>query len=231
MRTILAAALVLLSVAAPASAQDFKPVDVFFGFGWAFPSTNVKNDFNAGWNGTIGATYNVSETWGVQGEYTYAHMNGPDKTINVFPTPVPSAGTPALVQSNHQFHAVLFDGIYKVHPKDSPVGGYVLGGGGYYHRIIHLTTPSTGYTTVCDPYWYVCYPALVAVDTVIADRSENDFGINIGGGITFGHFESAKFYVEARYHYVWGKTVDNCSTCVTTKTNAAYFPLTFGVRW
>ena len=176
MRTILAAGLVLLSVAAPASAQDFKPVDVFFGFGWAFPSTNVKNDFNAGWNGTIGATYNVSETWGVQGEYTYAHMNGPDKTINVFPTPVPSA-------------------------------------------------------TVCDPYWYVCYPALVAVDTVIVDRSENDFGINIGGGITFGHFESAKFYVEARYHYVWGKTVDNCSACVTTKTNAAYFPLTFGVRW
>jgi hypothetical protein len=239
MRTILAAGLVLLIAAAPASAQDHKPVDVYFGFGWAFPSTNVKNDFNAGWNGTIGATYNITEQIGIQGEYMYAHMNGPDKTISVFPTPVSTVSSNGLIQSNHQMHTGLFDLIYKVHPKESPFGGYVLGGGGIYHRIVQLTTPSVGYATVCDPYWFVCYPAAVPVDQIIGNRSENDFGINFGGGVTFGHFESAKFYVEARYHYVWGKTINPTNIAGTTATvcpngcttNAAYFPLTFGVRW
>lgn len=46
-----------------------------------------------------------------------------------------------------------------------------------------------------------------------ADRSANDFGVNFGGGITLG--TEARFYIEARYHYVWGP----------------YFPLTFGFRF
>jgi len=39
------------------------------------------------------------------------------------------------------------------------------------------------------------------------------FGVNFGGGITLG--TEARFYIEARYHYVWGP----------------YFPLTFGFRF
>ena len=93
-----------------------------------------------------------------------------------------------------------------------------------------------GYTTFCDPYWYVCYPALVSVDQIIGDRSSNDFGINIGGGITFGH--AAKFYIESRYTYVWGPEIapnvpaqGGSTTTQTRTTNAAYFPLTFGIRF
>jgi hypothetical protein len=120
-------------------------------------------------------------------------------------------------------------------PHDSPVGGYVLGGAGYYHRIVQLTSPSVGYTTICDPYWYVCYPAAVSVDQIIGDRSSNDFGINFGGGVTFGH--EAKFYVEARYHYVFGKTITPTTALGNTvcpnscSTSASYFPLIFGIRW
>ena len=76
---------------------------------------------------------------------------------------------------------------------------------GLYHRLIQLTSPAIGYTTFCDPYWYVCYPAAVSVDNILGDRSSNDFGIDFGGGVTFGH--EAKFYVETRYHYVWGPTI------------------------
>jgi hypothetical protein len=66
--------------------------------------------------------------------------------------------------------------------------------------------------------------------------------MNIGGGVTFG--TDAKFYIESRFHYVWGPTVTTpafatpASSDGTTKdctqgcsTNATYFPLTFGVRW
>ena len=78
--------------------------------------------------------------------------------------------------------------------------GYFLGGLGIYHRQLQLTSPAVGYTTFCDPYWLVCYPAAVSVDNILGSRSSTDFGINFGGGVTFGH--EAKFYVEMRYTYV-----------------------------
>ena len=136
-------------------------------------------------------------------------------------------------------HVGSFNLVYRDRSQENPIGGYVLGGGGIYHRVVQLTSPSVGYTSVCDPYWYVCYPAAVSVDQIIGDRSSTDFGIDFGGGITFGR--GGQFYVESRYHYVWGKTINPtvstlngttvtaCSSGCTT--NAAYFPLTFGVRW
>jgi outer membrane protein with beta-barrel domain len=244
MRKVLMVLLGLLVVAAPAAAQDVKPVDVNFGFGWAFPVSGLKDSFNSGWNGTIGATFNLNERVGFQGEYIYARMGGPDRNITLSPTPVLGAVTSSgIIESNHQMHIGSFNVVYRPMPRDSAVGGYVLGGAGIYHRIVQLTTPSVGYTSVCDPYWYVCYPALVSVDQIIGDRSSNDFGIDIGGGITFG--KEAKFYIESRYHYVWGKSVtpstpsnlpastdttaNNCASGCST--NASYFPLTFGFRW
>ena len=96
------------------------------------------------------------------------------------------------------------------------VGGYFLAGPGIYHRIIQLTTPSVGFATVCDPYWLICYPAAVSTDAIVGDRSSTDFGFNFGGGLTFGH--AAKFYVEARYHYVWGPKITAAGTAGTRPT-------------
>jgi opacity protein-like surface antigen len=241
MRRLLAAFFGVLIAAAPAAAQDYKPVDVNFGFGWTFPTADFKKSFDAGWNGAIGATFNINAKLGVQAEYMYSRMNGPDKTILLSATPVAAALTNGLIESNHQTHVGTFNLVYRSMNKERPVNGYVLGGGGIYHRIVQLTSPSVGYTTVCDPYWYACYPAAVSIDTIIGDRSSNDFGINIGGGITFGH--EAKFYVESRYHYVWGRTVTPAATTLPSSTaanqtcsggcttNAGYFPLTFGIRF
>jgi hypothetical protein len=244
MRRVILAVFLTAATAASAAAQDYKPVDIAIGFGWMFPSTDLKNSFDAGWNGTFGAMFNVNEHFGFEADYMYTRMGGPDKTISVISNPVAGAITNGLIESNHQMHVGSFNAMYRARSKDRPIGGYVLGGGGIYHRIVQLTSPSVGYTTVCDPYWYVCYPGLVAVDTIIGDRSSNDFGIDFGGGVTFGH--DVQFFVESRYHYVWGKdvaptastlpssgvgntAVTNCANGCTT--NAAYFPVTFGVKW
>ena len=56
-------------MAAPAAAQDYKPVDVNFGFGWAFPTSDFKESFDAGWNGALGLTFNVNAHLGIQSEY------------------------------------------------------------------------------------------------------------------------------------------------------------------
>ena len=237
-RKILTACFVILVAAAPASAQD-KAVDVNIGFGPTFPTSGFKDSFDTGWNGTIGVTFNINPHLGVQGEYIYTRMNGPEKTILVSPTPG-GIGSNQLIESNQQMHIGAVNLVYKSHSRDSAVGGYVLGGLGLYHRMIQLTSPAVGFTTFCDPYWYVCYPAAVSVDNILGDRSSNDFGTDFGGGVTFGR--EAKFYVEMRYHYVWGPKISatastlpaaagapNCSGGCSS--NASYFPLTFGVRW
>ena len=62
---------------------------------------------------------------------------------------------------------------------------------------------------------------LVPSHEVIASRSSDAFGGNIGGGLTIPLSENGfSFYVEARYHH---DTRGNVSTEVA--------PLTFGFRW
>jgi opacity protein-like surface antigen len=237
MRRLMATAfIVVIAViaAAPADAQD-RPAGVNFGGGWTFPVTGLNDTFDTGWNLAIGGTYNITPTVGFLAEYQYHRMGGPDRVIDISEGPGFPVTSTGLIESNHQIHSGTFNLVYKTPQMDRPVGGYVLGGGGIYHRLVQLTTPSVGYTTICDPYWYVCYPTLVSVDTIIGDRSSNDFGINIGGGVTFG--TDAKFYVEMRYHYVWGpeveaQTVGSTTVCPNEcSTNAQYFPLTLGFRW
>jgi len=233
MRKLLTVCVLAISAAAtPAFAQDERPFEINLGGGATFPLSTFKDSFNTGGNFDIGATYWVTPTIGAQVEYSYTRMNGPDKTITVTPTPNVITGTSALLQSNSQINALTFNVVGRSHNRDSIANGYVLGGLGYYHRGVDITTPAVGYTTICDPYWLVCYPAAVSTDQIIGTRTSNDFGINIGGGVTFGH--EAKFYVEMRYHYVWGPTINppaGLGTTQSTKLNAQYLPLVFGVRF
>ena len=77
------------------------------------------------------------------------------------------------------------------------------------------------------------------VEAVLGSRSGWDFGFNFGGGVGFRIGESSEFYVETRYHYVWGPeiVVGNAapqrSTTDSTggSTNGQYWPLTFGFRF
>ena len=231
MRRFITVVFGVLIAAAPARAQD-KPVDFNVGFGWAIPEGSFNDSFDSGWNGTFAATFNLSRNFGVQGEYMYARMDGPSRTITVTPTPNLGPGTTQLLESNHQVHAFTGNAVYKSISNDRLVGGYVLGGLGLYHRKVEITSPAIGYSTFCDPYWFVCYPVAVSVDQILGDRSSNDFGINFGGGVTFGH--EVKFYIEARYHYVWGPTINapaGVTSVTSASTNAQYFPITLGVRF
>ena len=83
MRKIVLAVLATLAVASSAAAQDYKPFDIMFGFGWAFPSGDFKKSFDAGWNGMIGGAFNFNEHWGFEADYTYARMKMPITTIEL----------------------------------------------------------------------------------------------------------------------------------------------------
>jgi Outer membrane protein beta-barrel domain len=236
MRRLVFVLTIVCAVATPAFAQDDKPYDVHIGGGAVFPIGSVKDSFDTGGSFSIGGTYFVTPTVGIMGEYNYDKMHGPDRTLGLSATPQAVVNGTALIQSNQQMHSGVFDVVVRSPHGDHGVGGYFLGGGGIYHRMVQLTSPAIGYVTVCDPYWYVCYPAATSVDQILGDRSSNDFGINFGAGVTFGH--EAKFYIEARYTYVFGKDValaSNLPAGATAPSNlstsASYFPLMFGVRF
>ena len=232
MRRVMLVCLVTIGLAAPAFAQD-KPVEINIGGGAIFPTGNFGSDFNAGGEFQIGATFWLpgNPHIGIEADYNYARMNGPDKSITVTPTPGGGVASQQLIQSNHQMHAGVFDIVGRSNNHDSMMNFYGLAGVGIYHRIIQLTSPAVGYTTICDPYWLVCYPAAVSVDNILGSRSSNDFGFNFGGGVEFGH--EAKFFVEARYTYVMGPTVNPPAglTATNTSSSVSYFPLMFGVRF
>ena len=56
-------------------------------------------------------------------------------------------------------HYMNFNGIFQA-VRRPLFKAYGIGGFGMYYRSVSLTTPDVGFTTYCDPYWYVCYPTL-----------------------------------------------------------------------
>jgi hypothetical protein len=229
-KLLFGAFLVTLVAATPARAQDDRPVRMNIGGGFTMPVSDVSERFSTGGGFNIGMIIAPPATpaFEMQVEYSYNGLSGKDATIPLFPTPFGGVAGGALIESHHAMHYIDFNGILK-----SPSGvvrPYAIGGGGAYYRSVSLTTPDVGYTTWCDPYWYVCYPTVVEVDRIIGDRSSWDPGINVGGGVTIGLGESAQFYVESRWHYIWGPEFTD-GEGVVRNANGQYFPVTFGFRF
>jgi len=230
-KVLFGALLATLIAATPARAQDDKLVHVNIGGGFTTPLSDIKDEFGTGGNFVLGVEITPKPTFGFQVEYAYNKLGGGDRTVNFCDTnPCINPPTPTLIESHHNMQYIDFNAVGRM-GGDSKVKAYGLGGLGAYYRSVSLTTPGVGYTTICDPWWYVCYPALVPVDQVIGDRSSWDMGINIGGGVTFQLGESAQFYVETRWHYIWGPEFTNPVTNETIKANGQYLPVTFGFRF
>jgi hypothetical protein len=70
----------------------------------------------------------------------------------------------------------------------------------------------------------------VSIDRIIGERNSWDPGVDFGGGVRFGIGESAQFYVEGRWHYMWGPEVTDAAG-TKRNANAQYFPITFGFRF
>jgi opacity protein-like surface antigen len=220
----------ILAAATPARAQGDHPVKLNLGGGFAVPVSDVADRFGTGGNLAIGVIFEPSGSpFAAQVEYSFNKLAGEDKFIDIAHVPGGPIDGTALIESHHDMHYIDFNGILKT-TGDSLISPYAIGGFGMYYRTVSLTTPDVGFTTWCDPYWYVCYPTAVEIDRIIGDRSSWDPGINIGGGLTMKLGDSALFYVETRWHYMWGPEFTDRDGN-TLKANGQYFPVTFGFRF
>ena len=226
---VLVAALV---AAAPAAAQD-RPVQVTIGGGYTGVLGAGKDHVSNGGNFTLGALFKTGSMVALQGEYGWNGMTQKQLSINVSPTPIANpVPTDFFADANMQYGA--FNVVLGPHTgKTAP---YVLTGLGVYYRPVSISTPALGYATICDPYWYVCYPAVVPVEKIVGKRSSTDFGVNFGGGVNFAVHDTTSIFVEVRYHYIWGPEVSNAdipgsSTLKSTKANGQFLPITVGFRF
>lgn len=233
-------AVALLLAAVPARAQvDEKKVNVNIGGGYTFTSGEVRNHLGDGYNFNLGLTFNVTPVVGIQAEYSFNGL-GQKQLRALQPTP-PIAGCPPGGCGNISEGPFFGDmnmqyGDFNLvfHPKTQGAAKpYVVAGMGVYYRPVKVTTPGVGYVPgYCDPWWYVCSPGgWVPVENIVGERSSTDFGMDFGGGVNFNLGESAAFYVEARYHYIWGPTINNPIDGTSQKANGQFFPITFGVRF
>ena len=232
-KVLFGAFLVTLVAAAPAraqgGAQGDRQVHLNIGGGFTVPVSDVSDRFGTGGGFNLGVIFDRNSPFGFQVEYSFNSLDGEDRFIPLMSTPFAIADRQALIESHHDMHYFDFNGILQM-SGDSTVKAYAVGGGGAYYRTVSLTTPDVGFTTVCDPFWYVCFPTAVEIDRVVGDRNSWDPGINIGGGITIGLGEDAQFYVETRWHYIWGPEFTDRDG-VVQNANGQYFPVTFGFRF
>lgn len=219
----------ILVAVTPAYAQDDRPVRVNLGGSVTMPVGAVSDRFGTGGGFNLGVILQPTPVFGFQVAYEYHNLSGKETFIpTVNPTDEIVTGQ-ALIESHHSMHVVNFNGI--VQPGgEMLVKPYAIGGGGFARRTVSLTTPDIGFTTWCDPYWYVCYTGPVEIDRIIGDRSSWDPSFTVGGGVTFRLGESALFYVESRWQYMWGPEFTDANGAVQ-KADSQYFPITFGFRF
>jgi len=231
---ILAAA---VFAAAPAAAQDEKPVQLNIGGGYTGIYGAAADHIGSGGNFTLGVIFNVSPKIGIQGEYGWNGIKKKQLQFDVCasnPCTTPFVPTDFFADGNMQYGDA---NVIFTPSRNNNAQPYVLAGLGVYYRPVNITTPGVGYTTICDPYWYVCYPTLVSVDQVVGSRSSTDFGMNFGGGLNYKLTDSASIYFEVRYHYVWGPefgpSVNPLSGAQIPagKANGQFLPITVGFRF
>jgi opacity protein-like surface antigen len=224
-------ALLVVTVAVPDAQAQENPVTINLGGGYTFALSEVREHLGDGYNINLGVTFNTSENIGIQAEYSYTALG--QKLVDL-PQITPPPGLTALrnLYADMNMQYVNFNVLFKP-STESRVKPYVVAGAGVYFRPVTVTTPGAGYVPpYCDPWFYICWPGgLVPVDYIVAEETSTDFGIDLGGGVNFGLSDAASFYVEARYHYIWGPELKNSAGESQGKANGQFLPITFGFRF
>ena len=102
-------------------------------------------------------------------------------------------------------------------------GGYILFGGGYYHRWGTLSSNTTVPGSFCTPFfiwWTGCAAASIPVSGSFTTSDQNHFGYDVGAGITRKMPSGVELYAEFRLMHGSGNG-----------TTTDVRPITLGVRW
>jgi opacity protein-like surface antigen len=195
--------------------HDFKNWNFNASIGANLDSGKTK-EFVRGGGGaaTAGVARNVNKYLGLRADFIWANL----------PLRQSVLGQAQATSATSNVFAVTLDPIINV-PVTHLYTGYVLFGGGYFHRFGHLdddtTTPGSACTAFWD-WWGACSNSIVSIplNGSFVNASQNQFGYNVGGGVARKVHGNVEVYVE--YRLLHG---------ASNGINTDFRPMTVGARW
>lgn len=161
---------------------------------------------------TAGVARNANKYLGLRADFIFANLPLRDSALQV----APATG------DNNNLYALTLDPIINI-PVNKVYGGYILFGGGFYHRAGSLSGDNTVPGSGCTPFWIwwgACRGVSIPVSGDFVNSTVNAYGYNLGAGVTRKMPSGVEIYAEFRLMH--GKNSN-----VTTDVR----PITIGVRW
>jgi hypothetical protein len=173
-----------------------------FGGGPTAVAGGSRDSLSGGWNFQFGAGYNFNPRAGFVVEFMDAGLGLTDAELRSH-----QAGDgDAMVWS------ATLNPVWRFR-LDGPIGAYIIGGGGYYQREKRFFEPGEVFVPTFRGGFF-------APGQVEERDFDNTGGVNAGMGLTCHIGGGMKFFVEARYHYIF-----------TSGAPTRIIPVTFGLRW
>ncbi len=195
------------------------------GAGMTAPIGNTYRYMNTYYGAQAGVARNFNKNFGVVAQFDYDAFGFNARTLtnqkalyNYCPTTV----SPALcaqytitnLDGNSHIWSFSLNPIYQLYD-GRPVGIYVVGGVGFFHKVANFTVPQTGVNI---------YGYQVTQNTNIDHYTSNAPGFSGGFGLTYkaSRFSSEHLFVEARYVLIensqrFGLTASNINTTAGQK--------------
>jgi hypothetical protein len=227
--SVFAGALLVAAVAvAPLSAQTVtKDVQWRLGTGYSVPLGATGDVVDGGWNIHTGVDWHPKRSQfgvNVNLDFNFGHALQPE-VINRLNEYIQDS-FPALtddIDGGGMWSWTLTANLMWQSKGRGPVGFYVIGGGGVYTRSTSVTDQTVGTGWYCNPWYpYWCYPYTGTYENIIAERTQTDFGWNVGAGLNF-RAGRGLFYIESRYNQM-------VATGSATKP-MEWVPITFGYKF
>jgi hypothetical protein len=193
------------------------------GGGLTVPTGSGRQFMDTGWNVKAGGGYRFNGRLSVMADYDYVSMGVPGAILEQVN---PQGGGATHLWS------LTVNPIYD-YKTSGRWGGYLVGGGGFYRKVVNFTQPFSDYCAYYDPY-YGCIPG--TVNQTVAHFSNNAGGLNFGTGFTYRLSDSSRVRLFVEGKYVW---VDNQASANNTASTGytpandrtQYIPITFGIRF
>ena len=196
-----------------AKPHDYKNWSFNVGAGANLDSGTTKTFVRGGGYGaTAGVARNGNKYLGLRADFIFANLPLRDSSLRLA-----QAGS----ATNYLF-AVTLDPIINI-PVTRLWGGYVLLGPGFFHRSGTLSSDAAVPGSPCNVFWSwwgACPNVSIPLSGSFVNSSQNEFGYNVGGGVTRKMPSGVEIYAEYRLTH-------GSHSGITTDVR----PITIGVRW
>jgi opacity protein-like surface antigen len=151
---------------------------------------SLNRSLDNGWNISFGAGYHVTSRFSIGAQVMYNGLGVSSGVLQELAVP----------DGNARIWSVTAEPRLTFRPRHK-FTPYVVGGVGYYRRVVEFTEPSLAAAVVFDPF-FGFFPALIPANHVLGRVIRDGVGGNAGFGfqVPVGQ-RGFKIFTEARFHY------------------------------